>query len=85
MPLLNTVLLLTSGVTVTAAHANVFVRKRDVIGDELYFTIALGLLFTWCQYLEYSHASFSINDGIYGSCFYMMTGFHGLHVLFGTI
>lgn len=83
--MLNTVILLTSGLTVTAAHYALFWRLRSLTGDGLIRTVALGTFFTGCQAFEYAHAPFSINDGIYGSCFFMMTGFHGLHVIFGTV
>jgi cytochrome c oxidase subunit 3 len=56
-----------------------------VVKDGLLMTVLLGLTFSFCQLYEYKTASFSINDGIYGSVFYMATGFHGLHVFIGTI
>jgi len=59
-------------------------NRVDVILG-LCYTIGLGIIFTLCQIYEYLNASFQINDGIFGTTFYMTTGFHGLHVLIGTI
>lgn len=84
VPLLNTIILLTSGVTVTWAHhslINNFFFKSFI---SLLFTIVLGVYFLSMQYLEYAEARFSIADGVYGSTFFMATGFHGMHVLIGT-
>ena len=121
IPLLNTCLLLYSGVTVTTAHlVSAWLSKsvaiwdpwgwhmwdsiiwavwnrtsenrkyvlnttRPYFRDFLEITIWYGLIFTFFQVQEYLTASFSITDGIYGSLFYVMTGFHGLHVIVGTI
>lgn len=85
IPFLNTLILLTSGLTVTWAHHAILEgnRKEAILGLSL--TIALGLIFTSLQYHEYAEASFTIADGAYGTTFYMSTGFHGIHVLIGTI
>jgi len=129
LPLLNTVILLSSGITVTWAHlamvhglttfvslknvsdnngvklfletnkkipvevyannekyySEINLADRSAVGWALFFTIFLGVLFTSIQLYEYSSAAFSINDGIYASVFYILTGFHGFHVLVGTI
>jgi heme/copper-type cytochrome/quinol oxidase subunit 3 len=84
LPAVNTALLLSSGVTVTWAHRAVVadIRKDSING--LGLTIFLGVIFTYFQYLEYNNAAFAINDGVYGSLFYIMTGFHGIHVIIGT-
>jgi cytochrome c oxidase subunit 3 len=116
VPLANTLLLLLSGVWVTAAHRFLMVPKAldkiivlnnfyNIYGSLLklldnknlvsqYYlycfrfllgTVFLGIAFTGMQGLEYCHSQFSINDSVYGSLFYMLTGFHGLHVIIGTI
>lgn len=85
LPLLNTVLLLGSGVAVTYAHHYIIYGNRNGALYGGLFTILLALLFTAYQGLEYSVASFTLADGVFGSCFYFGTGFHGLHVIIGTI
>jgi heme/copper-type cytochrome/quinol oxidase subunit 3 len=85
VPLLNTLILLTSGVTVTWAHHAMVAGNREETILGLFFTICLGAIFTGFQGLEYSEAGFCISDGVYGSSFFMATGFHGLHVLIGSI
>jgi cytochrome c oxidase subunit 3 len=85
VPFLNTVILLSSGATVTWAHHAILAGDRQGALLGLISTIALAIIFTGFQYYEYSHASFTIADSVYGSCFYMATGFHGAHVIVGTI
>lgn len=84
LPLLNTVILLTSGVTVTWAHHALREGNRRHLILGLWCTVVLGALFTCVQAYEYSHAPFGFADGIYPSTFFMATGFHGAHVLIGT-
>ncbi len=84
LPLLNTIILLSSGVTVTYAHHSVIQGNRKGAIYGLIFTILLATLFTILQGIEYTVSSFTISDGIYGSCFFFGTGFHGLHVIVGT-
>lgn len=85
IPLTNTFLLLTSGATVTWAHHALLARAKKHTLVALIFTIVLATLFTCLQGLEYVNAPFNISDGVYGSCFYMATGFHGFHVFVGTV
>ena len=85
LPLLNTLILLTSGTTVTWAHHALIEGDRDGVKQALWLTVALGLLFTTCQAFEYSHAAFGFSGHIYGATFFMATGFHGFHVVIGTI
>jgi len=84
LPAINTLVLLTSGATLTYAHWGLMKdnRKQVIIG--LALTVALGIAFLILQAMEYSHAWFSFDSGIYGSMFYMLTGFHGFHVAMGT-
>ena len=85
LPAINTLLLLTSGVTLTWAHWGLMKNKRKQIIIGLALTIALGAAFLFLQYEEYAEAAFTIKSGIYGATFYMLTGFHGLHVTMGAI
>jgi cytochrome c oxidase subunit 3 len=84
-PLLNTLILLCSGTTVTWAHHSLIHGDREGLIRGLWATIGLGLLFTSIQAYEYAHAPFAFAGSIYGSTFFMATGFHGFHVIVGTI
>src|ERR1700753_3270330 len=84
LPLLNTIILLSSGVTITYAHHSLIAGNRSGALYGTVFSILLGVIFTVFQGVEYSVSSFTISDGVYGSCFYFGTGFHGLHVIIGT-
>lgn len=79
LPLWNTVILLSSGVTVTCAHRAILAGERATTTNGLFATITYGGIFTFVQAYEYNVAPFSINDGIFGSLFFMLTGFHGFH------
>ncbi|MCB2010715.1 MAG: cytochrome c oxidase subunit 3 [Geminicoccaceae bacterium] len=88
IPLLNTLILLLSGTTVTWAHHALREGDQDTTFKALVLTVILGLIFTSFQAYEYwhaIHAGFTIEDGIFGSAFYMATGFHGFHVIVGTL
>jgi cytochrome c oxidase subunit III len=85
LPLMNTLILLLSGTTVTWAHHAL--QQGDMKGAKLglWLTILLGIGFTALQVVEYGHAGFSYDGTLYGSAFFMATGFHGAHVVIGTI
>ena len=101
LPLLNTFILLLSGTTITWAHHGLIHNQRggamrglwgaigvgenDVVKKGLWLTIILGLIFSYIQYYEYAHAPFVFGKTNYSSAFYMATGFHGFHVIVGTI
>lgn len=85
LPYFNTLLLLASGTTVTWAHHALLEKDRKGVLQGLGLTVILGIVFTCVQALEYAHASFSLDGGIYPTTFYLATGFHGLHVIIGTI
>ena len=85
LPLLNTIILLTSGTTVTWAHHALLTGDREGVKKGLIFTIILGALFSFVQVYEYMHAPFAFKNSIYGATFFMATGFHGFHVFVGTI
>nr|AHA52517.1 cytochrome c oxidase subunit III [Eumacrocentrus sp. QL-2013] len=85
IPLLNTLLLLSSGFSITWCHYSIMNKNYINSVFSIMMTILLGILFSMFQYMEYNESFFSISDSIYGSIFYMATGFHGLHVLIGSL
>ncbi len=89
LPFINTLLLLSSGVTCTWAHHGLLAKNRDQLIKGLVATVSLGFLFVICQAIEYHEAytdmGLTLGSGVYGSTFFMLTGFHGLHVCIGAI
>jgi cytochrome c oxidase subunit 3 len=89
LPLINTIILLTSGLTLTIAHHAMVAGERSKVLTWLGATILLGFCFFGVQAYEYAHAwndlNLRLSSGIYGATFYMLTGFHGLHVFLGTV
>ena len=88
IPLINTIILLTSGITLTIAHHGLKAGHRGALKLWLFLTIVLGFLFVGFQAYEYIHAysemNLKLSSGVYGSTFYMLTGFHGAHVTIGA-
>lgn len=84
IPLLNTIILLSSGASVTWAHHSIVLGSKDQAIQALLVTVGLAVIFTGLQAYEYVTAPFSISDSVYGASFYMATGFHGFHVFIGT-
>nr|YP_010463219.1 cytochrome c oxidase subunit III [Cavelerius yunnanensis]UPL65538.1 cytochrome c oxidase subunit III [Cavelerius excavatus]UUJ37743.1 cytochrome c oxidase subunit 3 [Cavelerius yunnanensis] len=84
IPLMNTMILLCSGLSVTWAHHSLINNSLKETKKSLMMTIMLGVMFTFFQYYEYKESNFCISDSIYGSTFFMATGFHGIHVIIGT-
>nr|DBA43694.1 TPA_asm: COX3 [Bombus nevadensis] len=85
IPLLNSIILILSGFTVTLSHYNMLNNKFESSIKMLSSTIMLGFYFNFMQLFEYYNSFFCINDSIYGSIFFLSTGFHGFHVLVGTL
>ena len=89
LPAMTTLILLTSGVTITIAHHALREQKRTILNVFLFLTFALGFTFVYLQATEYLHAyhalGLKLSTGIYGSTFFMLTGFHGFHVTIGAI
>ena len=85
LPLVNTLILLLSGTTVTWAHHALLENDRKGLIWGLTLTVCLGFVFTLLQAYEYGHAAFNYSGHIYGATFFMATGFHGAHVIIGTI
>jgi cytochrome c oxidase subunit 3 len=85
LPLLNTIILLSSGATITYAHHSLIKGERKGALYGSIFTVVLALIFTLFQGIEYNVSSFTISDSVFGTCFFFGTGFHGFHVIIGTI
>nr|YP_009987523.1 cytochrome c oxidase subunit III [Chloriona tateyamana]QBZ37983.1 cytochrome c oxidase subunit III [Chloriona tateyamana] len=85
IPLLNTIILVSSGASITWAHQALMSKKFKQNIKSMIFTIMLGLYFSFLQWWEYKNASFTISDSIFGSSFFLTTGFHGIHVIIGTM
>ncbi|MFV9875824.1 MAG: cytochrome c oxidase subunit 3 [Rickettsiales endosymbiont of Dermacentor nuttalli] len=85
IPLINTLILLLSGTTVTWAHYALLENNQQDVIKGLLITVLLGIAFSFIQAFEYHHASFKFTDGVFPSNFYMATGFHGVHVIIGTV
>lgn len=84
IPLINTIVLISSGISITWCHHSIIFKNFSERKCRLLITIILGLYFTALQGFEYFESPFSISDSVYGSTFFIATGFHGLHVIIGT-
>nr|QZZ18299.1 cytochrome c oxidase subunit III [Eupteryx adspersa] len=85
IPMLNTMILLSSGITITWAHNALISKNFTKMNQAMVMTVALGIYFSILQLYEYIEAPFCMSDSVYGSTFFLATGFHGLHVIIGTI
>lgn len=85
IPLINTIILISSGITITWSHHSILNKNFLERNKRLILTVILGLYFTSLQIIEYYESPFSIADSIYGSSFFIATGFHGIHVIIGTL
>lgn len=84
LPLVNTLVLVCSGVAVISAHRGILYGSKSIVFNMVFLSISYGIFFSWLQFLEYGLTKFTINDGLYGSTFFMLTGLHGFHVIVGT-
>lgn len=84
VPLLNTLILLSSGVSITYSHHALIERNKQERSNSIILTVCLGLLFTSLQGMEYLEAPYSLSDSVFGTTFFIATGFHGLHVIIGS-
>nr|YP_009501988.1 cytochrome c oxidase subunit 3 [Trioza anthrisci]AWU49069.1 cytochrome c oxidase subunit 3 [Trioza anthrisci] len=85
IPLMNTIILLSSGISITWTHTAMCNNNLNQTKKSLFMTVLLGIYFTFLQYYEYKCSSFCISDSVYGSTFFVTTGFHGIHVIIGTL
>lgn len=85
IPLLNTIILLSSGIRITWSHHALLSNLYFNSVFSLFFTVLLGFYFLRMQYLEYAERAFTISDGVYGTTFFLATGFHGFHVIVGSV
>nr|YP_010952910.1 cytochrome c oxidase subunit III [Empoascanara defecta]WMQ52353.1 cytochrome c oxidase subunit 3 [Empoascanara defecta] len=85
IPMLNTMILLSSGITITWAHNSLVNKNYTQMIQSTILTVMLGLYFSMLQLYEYMESPFCISDSVYGSTFFLATGFHGLHVIIGTM
>lgn len=85
IPLINTIILVSSGISVTWCHHRILINNLEERKKRLLITLILGVYFTLLQLIEYNEAPFSIADSVYGSTFFIATGFHGLHVIIGRL
>nr|YP_010987696.1 cytochrome c oxidase subunit III [Psyllopsis discrepans]WON66128.1 cytochrome c oxidase subunit 3 [Psyllopsis discrepans] len=85
IPLMNTIILLSSGISVTWAHSSMCLNNLSQTKKSMIITIIMGMYFSMLQMYEYLEAPFCISDSVYGSTFFITTGFHGIHVLIGTL
>lgn len=85
IPLLNTIILLRSGVSITLCHHSLLNKKILKFNLGILITLILGIIFSFFQYMEYQESYFRISDSVYGSIFFIATGFHGIHVIIGTL
>nr|APF47486.1 cytochrome c oxidase subunit III [Choeras grammatitergitus] len=84
IPLLNTLILLSSGISITLCHYSILESNFYKSLMSMFITLFLGFIFSYFQYLEYNESFYCMNDSVYGSIFFMLTGFHGFHVCLGT-
>lgn len=85
IPLINTIILVSSGITITWSHYSIINKNFKERKNRLILTIYIGIYFTFLQLIEYIEAPFTIADSIYGTTFFITTGFHGIHVIIGTL
>nr|YP_010610470.1 cytochrome c oxidase subunit III [Cyphonia clavata]WAP90799.1 cytochrome c oxidase subunit III [Cyphonia clavata] len=85
IPMLNTTILLASGISMTWAHSAIVMNNKTQSKKSMILTIMMGVYFTILQAMEYYEAPFCLSDSVYGSTFFMTTGFHGIHVIIGTM
>jgi heme/copper-type cytochrome/quinol oxidase subunit 3 len=84
LPAVNTLVLLSSVIALVAAHRAIIFGNKKQTSNMLYVASSLGIFLSWLQFLEYGLTQYTINDSLFGSVFFMLTGLHGFHVIVGT-